>query len=101
MEGALRNIDADLSESLRTQHFAQLGRARLECIACDCTMAREPDLRMPPLYCDPHFDWSKLRRIHLQFRAVQIGIDHPGHTVGNSLAELGRIKPRRHIEGRR
>src|SRR5580692_6584931 len=77
LKGALRNVHTDLGESLRAQHFAQLRRARFQCIARHRAMTREPHLRVIPLHGDAHFDGPELRRVHLQFRAVQIVIHHP------------------------
>src|SRR5579863_7259475 len=56
---------------------------------------------MIALHRDPHLDGSELRRIHLQFRAVQIVIDHPGHLVRHALPEFRRLYSRGDIQCRR
>ena len=50
-------------------------------------MAGEPDLRMPPLYRDPHFDGPKLRRIHLN----ECGHPVPDENGVRGAQEIGRI----------
>jgi len=64
-------------------------------------MTGEPDLRMIALYRDSHLDGPELRRIHLQFRAVQIVTHHPRHAVGQTLPKLRRIHPRGDLQCRR
>src|SRR5271166_7162239 len=46
LEGALRDIDTDLSEALRTQHLAQLRRTRLQGVQGRRVMRAEPHLRV-------------------------------------------------------
>ena len=68
-------------------------------------MAREPNLRMGALDRDSHFDGTELRRIDLQFRAVQIVADHPTRLGPRELVRTPayprRRRPSESASGRR